>query len=177
MNWGKTVFTQTISALGFWGPVSTPHFLSPPYHTRRDDLSKIWYCFHGSPKWKWSCTPYNAQWPCAPCVGVGSDQAARCCSPDQYRVRAFEDRFLPWPAIRLYTATSLEASRGGVSGSFLPCHYMWNGHREAPWAPSFSKRALVCHPQPLSFPLFNSSLAQPGLELKWKEIPMSCLPL
>lgn len=128
MKWGKTVFTQTISALGFWDVVSALYFASHPYHTHREDLSKTWYWSCRSPKRKWSRTPYDAHWPCAPRVGVGSDQVARSCSAGHCRVRAFGGRFLPCPAIRLYAAISPEASRGGVSWGFLPCHYTWNGH-------------------------------------------------
>lgn len=64
---------------------------------------------------------------------------------------------------------------------FLPlgitCEMGIVGSRGAPRAPSFSKRALGCHPQPLSSPLFNPSPAQPGLGLKGKVMPMSRLPL
>ena len=95
-------------------------------HTERE--FKIWYWSGSGLKWKWSCTPYDAQWPCAPCIGLGSDQAASSCCPDHCRVRAFGDRFLPWPAIRLYIARSPEAYRDGESWGFLPCHHMWNGH-------------------------------------------------
>lgn len=180
MKWRKTAFTQTISALGFWDAVSAPYFAPSPYYAQREDLSKIQYWSCGRPKWQWSCAPDYAHLPCAPCVGVGLDQAARSFSPEHCRVRAFRDRFLLWPAIRLYTAISLDASRNGVRFPLLPfitCEMGTVGSRGALWAPSFSKRPLVCHPQPLSFSLFNPSPPQPGLELKWKEIPMSYLPL
>lgn len=114
------------------------HVLHPLHTTptHMEDLSKTWYWSHNSPKWKWSCTLYDAQWPCAPSIagrlvqdlGIFRDlgileacfsltnslilQDARYCSPDRCR---FEGRFILWPAIRLYTAISPEAFRDEAS--------------------------------------------------------------
>jgi len=53
-----------------------------------------------------------------------------------------------------------------VSSLAITCGMGTVGSRGALWAPSVLKRALVCHPLPLSFLLFNPSPAQPGLGLK-----------